>query len=147
MHLGKAAFGFAPAALDAVIRRRTSQRRLAWLGLFAMLMVALAPTISQWRASASPHAMHHAMAMGGMTDAEHAAHMRGAAHGRAADSDDWKQCGYCDFFAQAPSVGGVSHPSLTTIALPQPLPPVFVAVRLAPRFAVSARPRGPPSFA
>jgi hypothetical protein len=132
---------------NAVIRRRTSQRHLARLGLFAMLLVALAPTISQWRAGASPHAgmhaMHHAMAAG---DA-HAAHQHADAQRQPADPDDWKQCGYCDFFAQAPSVGGVSHPPLATIALPQPSPTVFFAVRLAPRFTVAARPRGPPSFA
>lgn len=112
-----------------------------------MLLVALAPTISQWRASASPHAgmhaMHHAMA----ADDAHAAHQHSGARKQSSDPDDWKQCGYCDFFAQAPSVGGVSHPPFTTIALPQPLPPVFITARLAPRFVIAARPRGPPSFA
>lgn len=150
-HLGNVAVRVRPPALDVVIRSATTQRRLAWLGLLAMLLVALAPTISQWRAIASPHAgmhaMHHAMAVDGMTDSMPAAHTRGGAHGHAAGSDDWKQCGYCDFFAQAPSVGGVSHPPLAAIALPQPLPSVFVAVRLAPRFFIAARPRGPPAFA
>jgi len=140
-----------PPALDVVIRRHATQRRFAWLGLFAMLLVALAPTISQWRASVSPHAgmhaMHHAMAMGGMTEAMHAAHLRAAARGHAPDPDDWKQCGYCDFFTQAPSLGGMSHPPFATIALPQSLPAAFAAVRLAPRFDIAARPRGPPSFA
>lgn len=116
-----------------------------------MLLVALAPTISQWRAGASPHAgmhaMHHAMAMDGTADAMHGAHMRAAAQGHASDPDDWKQCGYCDFFAQVPSVGGIVHPPFVAIALPQPLPPVFAVVRLAPRFVIAARPRGPPSFA
>lgn len=139
--------------VDAVIRSVTSQRRLAWLGLFAMLLVALAPTISQWRASASPHAMaamhamHHAMAMGDAADSAHATHGHAGAHEPASGSNDGKACGYCDFFAQVPSVGGVSHPPFATMALPQPLPPVFVAVRLAPRFVIAARPRGPPSFA
>jgi len=143
--------GLHAPVFDVVIRCRATQRRLAWFGLFAMLLVALAPTISQWRASASPHAgmhaMHHAMAMGDMADPAHAMHMRAAAHGHASDPDDWKQCGYCDFFAQAPSVGGVAHPPFATITLPQPLPPVFVATRLAPRFVIAACPRGPPSFA
>ena len=120
-----------------------------------MLLVALAPTISQWRASASPHAgmhaLHHAMAKADMpaSPSPHALHAQGGAHGQAPASPDdcWKACGYCDFFMQLPSVGGISHPPLEPIALPQPLPPVFLAVRLAPRFVIAARPRGPPSFA
>lgn len=139
----------------AVMRSRIFQRRVAWLGLVAMLLVACAPTISQWRVStrapAPTPAMHHAMGAHDGAGASHAMHdhasIAGHGHAPAAPDDCWKACGYCDFFTQMPSVGGVSHPPLEPIALPQPLPPVFVAARLAPRFVIAARPRGPPSFA
>ena len=115
-----------------------------------MLLVALAPTISQWRAAASPHAgmhaMHHAMAMPD-AHAAHAMHGHDGAATPASDPDDWRQCGYCDFFTLAPAVGGLSHPPFAAIALPQPLPPLFAVARIAPRLVITARPRGPPSFA
>ena len=90
--------------------------------------------------------MHHAMAMMD-AHAAHAMHGHDGAAAQASAPDDWKQCGYCDFFTLAPVAGGLTHPPFAAIALPQPLPSVFDVARIAPRFVIAARPRGPPSFA
>lgn len=130
---------------------------MAWLAIFAMLLLALAPTVSQWRGAHAPHDGHaaHVAASapaGHAAASDHAGHVAHAALAQDASGDDcagdcWRKCGYCDFLAHAPVLAAVA----LTIAV-SPLPPAIPAPRhrRAPRHAERfspAQPRGPPVLA
>ena len=124
----------------SVIRSSKTRRRLAWLGILAMALIAFAPTISRLRSlSANDHSVHaHHM---GMTHAHDGA-------GDPSPDDCWSKCGYCDFLAHAPAIDSVDYvaPALafgnTHLAGSEP------AIAAAPAtFVQAAQPRGPPAVA
>lgn len=129
---------------------------IAWMGLFAILLVALAPTVSQVAASlrhaananavamAEAHAGHasHDVPSHATAHADHGASHAGD-HGTPPD-DCWSACGYCDLFGHVPALELPSGAGLVASALPAPaiesVRRVFVDAVRRPL----ALPRGPP---
>ncbi len=113
---------------------RRSMRRLAWLGLFAIGLTAVMPTVS--RSLMMPMA---AMAYDCGPMAGHAAPDPGVPHGSPLDA-----CGYCGLFCHVPFHMALP-PALVLAVPPVPLPPVAVrsVAPVAPSL-LAARPRGPP---
>jgi hypothetical protein len=119
------------------------RRSIAWAALAAILLLSLAPTISQVSASLGPdrhHGHHEAMPAQSAGHGSHASETHDSQSG-----DCWRACGYCDLFNHTPalelSAGGV----LVAVDLPS----VGVEATIgAPAHAIprrSAQPRGPPS--
>jgi hypothetical protein len=123
-------------------------RPIAWLALFAILLVALAPTVSQVAMSLrhGGHGAHHGHAhAAAMQAAEHAGHGSHAAEAHdAAPGDCWTACGYCDLFNHVPALELPACGDLVAADLPA------VAIEAGHRVATgivqrrSAQPRGPP---
>lgn len=134
---------------DVDIRRYRRQRSSAWLAIFAMLLLALAPTVSQVLGAHAPHHAHAGHAAAASAHADHAAH---ASHRQPQADDDcagdcWRKCGYCDFLAHAPALATVAH-ALVLVPL-RPAAPATrdrIQPRLARPFSL-AQPRGPPVLA
>jgi hypothetical protein len=117
-----------------VIRSSTTRRRVAWLAILAMALVALAPTIMRVRASLihdqAGHAHHH-----------HAGHA-----GDPAPDDCWRQCGYCDFLAQTPAIGSIDYVA-AFLATHTSIVATSADTREAhASYVQAAQPRGPPSL-
>jgi len=120
------------------IRHFQRRRALGWLAIFAMLLLAIVPTVSRVVGAHAP-AHQHVMAMAG--HAGHAGHHAGA---NGDDGDCWSKCGYCDFLAHAPVLGALAH--VVELQAARPSIPALPALRQT-RFATSllvAQPRGPP---
>jgi hypothetical protein len=121
-----------------VIRSSKTRRRLGWLAVVAMLLVACAPTISRVRAALvagqGVHAQHMAM------------HHHG---GDPEDPDDcWSKCGYCNFLANTPAIDSVEYVApLVASAGSELVPDDAVPAPPHAPFAQAAKPRGPPSIA
>jgi hypothetical protein len=121
------------------IGSRRLQRAVAWMGLVAVLLLALVPTVSRI-ASAHPadgHAAH----------AAHAHHHAGAgAHEPTLPGEDcWSKCSYCDFLPHSPPIANVVHVAPIAVSPAAPAPATLVALRSRTPFT-AALPRGPPSF-
>lgn len=120
------------------------------MGLWAILLVALAPTVSQLRAaSAGAHDSRFA------SDLAHAAHGPQSAlaipcghdgDGKVPD-DCWKKCGYCGFLTDSPAAAGIAF--LASVIAPSTLPPSERTKKHRPRdaYGIAAQPRGPPDSA
>jgi hypothetical protein len=123
------------------IRHLRQWRALGWLAIFAMLLLALVPTISRVVGLDAP-AHHHQVSRSG--HAGHTAHHGGSS---GDGSDCWSKCGYCDFLAHAPALGTFAHAiALQVVHPPIPALPPLRQPRCAIAFA-AARPRGPPVLA
>lgn len=111
-----------------------------------MLLLALAPTISQVLGAHAPH--HGRVEHVAAGHAGHAAHM---VHAQLPADDDcagdcWRRCGYCDFFAHTPALAYVAQAILISPLRPAvPLTRHRIEPRIAQRFS-SAQPRGPPDL-
>ena len=126
------------------MRAAGRSRIVAALGLFAILLLACAPTISQLRAAAASRDHHsHASMLAGEEMPQHEG-MRHRHEGTPPD-DCWKKCGYCDFLTHAPAIGSVPYVAPISAASA----PILAARALVPRahtaYFPAARPRGPPS--
>lgn len=141
---------------------RDSRRRrpIAWLALFAILLVALAPTVSQVAASlrhgghqghahavamqADAHAGHASHAVAVQVD-EHAGHDSHAPEMHDAPPEDcWSACGYCDLFNHVPALDLPGCGEL--VAADFPAVAIDSGYRVFANVAQrrSAQPRGPP---
>ena len=120
------------------------RRPLAWLALFAILLVALAPTVSQLAMSLR-HDNHHAHEHASMQADEHAGHASHAPEAHDAPAEDcWSACGYCDLFNHVPALELPPCAELVAADLPAV---ALDADRRVPASVVqrrSAQPRGPP---
>ena len=121
---------------------------IAWLALVAILLVALAPAVSQVTMSLrqAGHATHHAHTQDASESDAHAAHVphSPAAH-EAAPEDCWTACGYCDLFHHVPALelpgcGELVEPTLPAHAIDFASEVVAHATH-----RMSAQPRGPPA--
>lgn len=127
------------------LHRRSS---IAWLALFAILLVALAPTVSQVAMSLQQagHGAHHAhmqaTAAGSDAHAGHAAHPS-AGHEVVPD-DCWAACGYCDLFSHVPALELPGCGELVEPALPAHAIEFAFDVVAHATHRLSAQPRGPP---
>lgn len=121
------------------------RRPIAWLALIAILLVALAPTVSQFAMSlrhGGHHAHEHTASMPADEHAGHASHTQPA--NDAPPEDCWSACGYCDLFSHVPALelppcGELAAADLPAIAIDSD--------RRAPASVVhrrAAQPRGPP---
>jgi hypothetical protein len=155
-----------------LIRSAKTRRTLAWLGLFAIALIAIVPTFSQLLArpgvalAAAPrnglgddhaatsglHPEHHAGADRGTHASPHGDTLTtppGAPclHDHGGKPDDcWKKCGYCDFLTQTPSLGGFEYIAIFAAGYP-PLPAARALTQRAHVLDVrAAQPRGPPVF-
>ena len=120
------------------MRIRHFRRRCAldWLAIVAILLLALAPTVSQVISAHAP-VHRHAVAMDG--HAGHAGH-----HAGASGEDCWSKCGYCDFLAHAPVLGAVAQAiALDAVRAAIPVLAPLWQSRHAAGLRV-AQPRGPP---
>ncbi|WP_028218675.1 DUF2946 domain-containing protein [Paraburkholderia oxyphila] len=119
------------------------QRLGSLLGLLAILMVALAPMVSQ--VLASHHRLGNALATYCSAEGEitSAAHDGQPAHSAKAH---WQACPYCSLLAHAPVLPGQAV-VLATPLLATPMA-LAVASRLvrAIRVHTAAQPRAPPVF-
>jgi hypothetical protein len=114
------------------------------LGVLAMLLAALAPTISQLRVgSAASRTGIVAMAHALHADAGGSLHRAGESGGKA-PVPCWKTCGYCDFFMQTPAVGVVVFVFLPVVASSAPPLPLRAIGRAGSRSVLAAHPRAPP---
>jgi hypothetical protein len=105
-----------------------------------MALIAFAPTISRLRSLTGGHLAAHAHHMG-MAHGEEGA-------GNPQPEDCWSKCGYCDFLAHAPAIGGVDHVAPLFAFAKTRLDGTESDVATAPAaFAQAAQPRGPPAFA
>jgi hypothetical protein len=129
---------------DMTIRHFQNRRAPGWLAIFAMLLLALVPTVSRVVGLHAP-AHHHEVVQAGHDG--HAGH-HGGPGGNAGDGDDcWSKCGYCDFLAHAPVLGALVYPiALHGLHPSIPPPSPLRQPRLAIAFP-AAQPRGPPVLA
>jgi hypothetical protein len=113
--------------------------------MFAILLVALAPTVSQFAMSLrhdGHHAHEHAASMQADEHAGHAPHAQEAQD--APPGDCWSACGYCELFSHVPALELPPCGELVAVDLPA------IAIdsdRRAPASVVqwrTAQPRGPP---
>jgi hypothetical protein len=135
-----------------MLRSAKTRRRLGWAGLFAILLVALAPTISQLRAASSgdtsspvAHAgMHAGHDMAAMHDEAAAL----GAHGKDSNCPDdcWKKCGYCGFLSLSPVMGGFAYVAAFPAPVAASTPDRSIPARPHARYSVVAQPRGPPQL-
>jgi hypothetical protein len=125
------------------MRSRLLRKIGSIVGLLAILMTALAPTVSQ------------ALASNARFDALLAVHCSAALHARQHDPapshqsgiGHWETCGYCNLAAHTPVLPPLRSSS-PALAAGQARPPVPPAQHIAPYAPVfSAQPRAPPSFA
>ena len=127
------------------LHRRSS---VAWLALVAILLVALAPTVSQIEMSLrqAAHGAHHAHMQAGAAETDaHAGHAAHASEAReAAPEDCWSACGYCDLFSHVPALELPGGAGLVEPALPAPAIDLEHAVVAHATHRLSAQPRGPP---
>lgn len=135
-----------------MFRATKTRRYLAWMGLFAILLVALAPTVSQLHASsdghlgsligrAGLHAGHDMAAMGGEPASSHD-------HDKSGKSPDdcWKKCGYCGFLTHSPLTGGFAYLAAFPAPIAVSIPDRSIPVRAHLAYDLAAQPRGPPQF-
>ncbi|TCO41657.1 DUF2946 family protein [Dokdonella fugitiva] len=121
------------------IASRRLHRAVAWMGLVAILLLALVPTASRIASACAPvdhgghaaHAHHHA-------DVD--------AHESTLPGEDcWSKCAYCDFLAHSPSIANAAYVAPLLLAPALPPPPARATLRPRAPFT-AALPRGPPSF-
>jgi hypothetical protein len=113
------------------------------IGLLAILMAVLAPTVSQ--ALASNHRLSNALAtycsvesVGDSSRHDSRSHHSAAAH--------WQACAYCNFLTHSPTLpGGAAPVSVTLSAAQSPVPQAAVEIRDA-SVHTAAQPRAPPVF-
>ena len=125
------------------------RRPTAWLALLAILLVALAPTVSQV-AMGLRHGGHdshhgHAHAAAATQATGHADHGAHAAQAHdAAPEDCWTACGYCDLFSHVPALELPACAALVAADLPALAIESGYRVATGPAQRRSAQPRGPP---
>lgn len=129
--------------LPRTIRR---QRPLAWLGLVAILLLSIVPTISQVVASLAIRSDNAS------TSQHHVAH-EASQHDHAGEpcpdgkrGDHWQKCGYCDFLAHTPALGHVAYCPQFCVSLPPVLVSAGTPQRARSAYFLAAQPRGPPGF-
>ncbi|WP_150551694.1 DUF2946 domain-containing protein [Pandoraea soli] len=123
--------------------RLRHRRLLAWLGLLAMALVLIAPSVSQWRQA------QRALLDDALASAICIAHgSQTSTHGRSHDHGLLSQaCGYCSVAAHlspAPSVSGPVSPLRVLLARSRVS---TLETRLTDAFPPSPLPRAPPRFA
>jgi hypothetical protein len=135
-----------------MIRSAKTRRCIGWAGLFAILLVALAPTVSQLRAASggeacSPVAVSGMHAGHDMAAMEDDASPRGA-HGKSGTSPDdcWKKCGYCGFLSGSPVMGSFAYLAAFPAPVEQYTPFRSVPARAHVSYGGAAQPRGPPQL-
>ena len=146
------------------LRTARSNRLLAWMGLLAIVLLSIVPTISRVVAYTSQplaatrsladvttaetrhacngnHLASHADHDGPPSNDHTSAHCR---HGDNPGEDCWHKCSYCDFLTHTPALGSFEFFAHFATALP----PVLLAQTLAQRshaaYFPAAQPRGPP---
>ncbi len=118
--------------------------RLRWqklgslLGLLAILLGTLAPTVSQ--SVAAHHRLGHALN-------EHCSASTDNDDGASHSADHhWQTCAWCGLLAHAPMLPGASVPFAATLTIVRvPVAPARDDVR-APLTHTAAQPRAPPAF-
>jgi Protein of unknown function (DUF2946) len=112
----------------------------ALLGLFAILMATLAPTISQAMAPRDVGLLMDWVCSAQATP-EHQGESKSVAHTL---SDHWQACGYCSLLAHIPPAPGVQPTFATTVwAIQHRIATRFEHVRRVEAFT-AAQPRAPP---
>lgn len=147
------------------LRTARSNRLLAWMGLLAITLLSIAPTISRVAAYVSqPPAATRSIADGATAGTGHAckgdyraghadhdaplssnehasAHCR---HGDKPGEDCWHKCAYCDFLTHTPALGSFEFFAHFAASLPPVLVPHTLAQRAHAAYFPAAQPRGPP---
>lgn len=118
----------------------------AWLGMLAILLSVVAPTVSQVLRGADSgvehhahHSHHHHPAVGVALDA-HAGHHHGADSSSLCDA-----CPYCGLFAHSPALPGVAVASSVVLQRPSFSAPLVTAAFRPYTVLTPAQPRAPPA--
>jgi hypothetical protein len=113
----------------------------ALLGLFAILMATLAPTISQAVAQQRDVSLLTDWVCSAQATPEHQGEAKSGTH---ALSDHWQACGYCSLLAHIPPAPAVQPTFATTVwAIQHRIATRFEQVRRIAAFT-AAQPRAPP---
>jgi len=140
-----------------ILRNARRQRTCAWLGLFAIVLLSIVPTLSQLRATTSgahDAGMSH-LALEGAAHAAMGHRCNGKDHHAAPANHDgkpchkqgddpWHKCGYCDFLTHAPALGNFEFVARFSTALQELAVPYADAQPVRAAYFIAARPRGPP---
>ena len=113
------------------------------LGLLAILMTVLAPTISQ--TLASHHRLSDALATYCTVESpgDSSGHDGKPAHSGAAH---WQACAYCNLLTHAPTLPGGPMPVAVTLSVARAFMPEAPAEVRAAFVHTAAQPRAPPVF-
>ncbi|HTH60942.1 MAG TPA: DUF2946 domain-containing protein [Paraburkholderia sp.] len=118
---------------------RTRYRLTAWLGLIAMLLIVIAPIVSQLSVAPRIDDAATAALCSGTPPSAPTAH---AAH----RADPLAACGYCDLLANHPAMPAAPAPMLFLVVLIAATIAPTLCTRFMPLGAFpSGRPRGPPA--
>ncbi|MET0232506.1 MAG: DUF2946 domain-containing protein [Rhodanobacteraceae bacterium] len=136
------------------LRNRRLQRTCAWLGLAAIVLLSIVPTVSQLFAASVVSGTHVAIAGDAHASARHhcdgampgmAEHRDGAPCPHHPGDDPWHKCGYCDFLTHAPAIAGFEFVARFATAFPDIVATAADAHAVHAAFILAARPRGPPA--
>jgi Protein of unknown function (DUF2946) len=129
---------------------RHRQKIGAWLGMLAILLSVIAPTVSQVLRSAygevehhahHSHHLHQAVEVALDAHAGHAMHHHGADSSLLCDA-----CPYCGLIAHSPALPSVAVASSVAPLRPS-FPPPLVAAAFRPYTVLTpAQPRAPPAW-
>jgi hypothetical protein len=122
---------------DAVIRRRTAHRWVAWLAIAAVWLLVAAPTVSRSLAATDAWPQLGAWCTGHGLDEHHPS----APDAPGLHTDE---CGYCALLGHSPALTG--HVAAASVAAMLPaIAPIHETSRHGhPLSLLSANPRGPP---
>jgi hypothetical protein len=145
------------------LRTARSNRLLAWMGLLAIVLLSIVPTISQvlassdrLAASGQNHSLQTAESSHACREKQYGPHVTDSAaassehanvhcrHGDAPGEDCWHKCGYCDFLTHTPTLRSFEFLAHFSTALPPVLVPRALAQHARVTYFAAAQPRGPP---
>lgn len=119
----------------------------AWLGMLAILLSVVAPTVSQVLRGANGGVEHHAHHFHHHHPVVEVALDAHAGHHHGADSlSPLDACPYCGLFAHSPAVPGVAV-ALSVAPLHPSFPPPIIGPAFRPYTVLTpAQPRAPPAL-
>lgn len=126
---------------------RHRQKIGAWLGMLAILLSVVAPTVSQVLRSAHGEFEHHAHHLHHHHPAAELALDAHAGHHHSSDSSLLcDACPYCGLIAHSPALPSVSVASSVTPPRPSYPPPLIAAAFRPYTVLTLAQPRAPPAW-
>ena len=127
-----------------MLRRAGKLRWISWMAMLAMLLIAVAPAVSQLVMAGQP--MHHVMADASALCPEHASQAGDHAGMPDHDMAHGDACGYCSLFSHTPLNPTITAlPAIAWVA-PEPAHVAWSVHHAVSPLLLNAAPRGPPDF-